>query len=83
MFYLINITFKGIVHPKMKMLSSLTYPHVVPNLHEFLFSKEDILKNVGNKTVFVFLLWTSMSTINIWLSTFFTLSLCVCVQQKK
>ncbi len=28
--------FKGIVHPKMNILSSFTHTHVVPNLHEFL-----------------------------------------------
>jgi len=33
------------VHPKMKILSSFTHPHVVPNLYEFL------LKIVGNRTV--------------------------------
>jgi len=46
--------FKGIVHPKMKMLSSLTHPQVVTNLYKFLSSfehkKKDILKNVGNQT---------------------------------
>ncbi len=26
----------GIVHPKMKILSSFTHPHVVPNLNKFL-----------------------------------------------
>jgi len=26
------VHFKGIVHPKMKILSSLTHPEVVPNL---------------------------------------------------
>ncbi len=29
---------KGIVHPKMKILSSFTHPQVVPNLYEFLCS---------------------------------------------
>ncbi len=42
---------KGIVHPKIKILSSFTHPDVVPNLYEFHSSaehkKEDILKNVG------------------------------------
>ncbi len=45
---------KGIVHPKMKILSSFTHPQVVPNLYECLCSaehKEDILKNVGNKAI--------------------------------
>ncbi len=35
---------KGIVHPKMKILSSFTHPKVVPNLYEFLSSAEH--KNV-------------------------------------
>jgi len=65
----------------MKMLSWLTYPHVVPNLHEFLFSKEDILKNVGNKTVFV------SYYVNVYHQLFGSQHsshyLCVCVQQKK
>ncbi len=28
--------FKGIVHPKMKMSSLFTHPHVIPNLYTFL-----------------------------------------------
>ncbi len=31
---------KGIVHPKMKILSSFTHPQVVPNLYECLCSTE-------------------------------------------
>ncbi len=31
---------KGIIHPKMKILSSFTHPQVVPNLYEFLCSAE-------------------------------------------
>jgi len=31
---------KGIVIPKMKILSSFTHPQVVPNLYELLFSVE-------------------------------------------
>jgi len=31
---------KGIVHPKIKILSSFTHPHVVPTLYEFLSSAE-------------------------------------------
>jgi len=27
-----NSTIKGLVHPKMKILSVFTHPHVVPNL---------------------------------------------------
>ncbi len=32
--------FRGIVHPRMKILSSFTHPQVVPNLYEFLCSAE-------------------------------------------
>ncbi len=32
--------FKGIVHPKMKILSSFTHPQVVPNLYECVCSAE-------------------------------------------
>ncbi len=31
---------KGIVHPKMKILSSFTHPQEVPNLYECLCSTE-------------------------------------------
>jgi len=42
--------FKGIVHPKIKILSSFTQPQVVTNKDVFLLliTKEDILKHVGN-----------------------------------
>jgi len=33
-------TLKGIVHQKMKILSSFTHPQGVPNLYEFLCSAE-------------------------------------------
>jgi len=32
--------FKGLVHPKMKILSVFTHPHVVPNLYVFICSAE-------------------------------------------
>ncbi len=35
-----SLWFKGIVHPKMKILSSFTHPQVVPNLYECLCSAE-------------------------------------------
>ncbi len=35
-----SAAFKGIVHPKMKILSSFTHPQVVPNLYECLCSAE-------------------------------------------
>jgi len=37
--------FKGIVHPKMKTLSSLTHPKLVPNLYEYLSSVEKKLRH--------------------------------------
>ncbi len=37
---LANCCVKGIVHPKMKILSSFTHPQVVPNLFECLCSAE-------------------------------------------
>ncbi len=45
---LVMAAFKGIVHPKMKMLSAFTHPKVVPNL---LNTLEDILKEVYNQAV--------------------------------
>lgn len=44
---------KGVVHPKMKMMSLYTHPQVVYACMTFfvlLISKEDILKNVQNYT---------------------------------
>ncbi len=35
-----NASLKGIVHPKMKILSSFTHPQVVPNLYECVCSAE-------------------------------------------
>jgi len=32
--------FKGLVHPKMKILSVFTHSHVVPNLYVFICSAE-------------------------------------------
>ncbi len=43
----------GIVHPKIIILSLLTQPQTVSNLHEYLSSakhKRKCLKNVGNQT---------------------------------
>jgi len=41
------------VHPKKKMLTLLTHPHVVPNLYRFISSVEHkrryyIKKNIGS-----------------------------------
>ncbi len=40
LFLLLKYEVKGLVHPKMKMLSSFTHPQVVPNLYECLCSDE-------------------------------------------
>ncbi len=65
-------TLKGIVHPKMKILSSFTHPQVVPNLYECLCSADHKgryseecgkLSSSGaplTSIVFFFLLWKSM-----------------------
>jgi len=55
---------KGILHPKMKTLSSFTHPQVVANLYEFLSSEERLEPNsygaLLTSIVFFFLLWKSM-----------------------
>jgi len=35
-----GLNFEGILHPKMKILSSFTHPHVFANMYEFLSSAE-------------------------------------------
>jgi len=35
-----QVSFKGLVHFKMRTLSSFTHPQVVSNLYEFIFSAE-------------------------------------------
>jgi len=36
----LKVMFKGLVHPKMKILSVFTHPHVVPNPYVFICSAE-------------------------------------------
>jgi len=48
-----SIQLKGIVHPKLKILSSFTHPEVVPNLFVFICSAEHkgrYLKECFNQT---------------------------------
>jgi len=33
-----TLIIKGLVHPKMKILSVFTHPHVVPNLYVFIIT---------------------------------------------
>jgi len=47
---------KGLVHPKMKILSVFTHPHVVPNLYVFICSAEHkgrFLEECFNQTDFI------------------------------
>jgi len=41
------MTFKGFVHPKIKILSTFSHPQVVPNLYEFLSSAEHKKEEFG------------------------------------
>ncbi len=86
--------FKGIVHPKMKILSSFTPPQVVPNLYECVCSAEHkgrYSEECGKQSssgapltsiVFFFLLWKSMVPQNS-LITHFLQNIFLCVQQNK
>ncbi len=66
----------------MKILSSFTHPQVVPNLYEvfvLLNTKEDILKNVGNRAVlghqyFFSYYGSQWCPKTAWLQTFFKIS---------
>ncbi len=87
-------TVKGIVHPKIKILSSFTHPQVVPNLYQCLCSAEHkgrYSEECGKQSssgapltsiVFFFLLWKSMVPQNS-LVTNFLQNICLCVRQKK
>jgi len=50
---------KGIVHPKMKILSVFTNPHVVPNLYDLVSSEEHktryFVKCLRYKNIFLYL----------------------------
>ncbi len=48
-----SMLFKGTVHPKMKILSSLTHPQVVLNLHEWVCSAEHKGRYSDNQAVLV------------------------------
>ncbi len=85
---------KGIVHPKMKILSSFAHP-VVPNLYECLCSAEykgRYSEECGKQSssgapltsiVFFFLLWKSMVPKTAWLQPFFKISSFVFGRTKK
>ncbi len=83
---------KGIVHPKMKMLSSFTHPHVAPNLYEFLFYVkherryfEEFLNSCWSPLTSIVgkeILWKSMGTINCLITSILP-NICFCVQHKK
>ncbi len=85
---------KGIVHPKMKILSSFTHPQLVPNLYGCLCSAEHkgrYSEECGKQSssgapltsiVFFFLLWKSMVPQNS-LVTNFLQNIFLCVRQNK
>ncbi len=85
---------KGIVHPKMIILSSFTHPQVVPNLYECLCSAEHkgrYSEQCGKQRssgapltsiMFSFLLWMSMVPQNSLITNFLQ-NIFLCVQQKK
>jgi len=53
--WFLTVHLKGIVHPKMTIVSSFIQPQFVPNQYSMFFlmlnTKEDILKIVSNQTV--------------------------------
>ncbi len=63
------------------MMSSFTHPQVVPNLYECVCSEHKGQYSVGNRAVFVFLLWKSMVPQNS-LVTNFLQNIFLCVQNK-
>ncbi len=87
--------FKGIVHPKMKMLSSYTHPQVVPNLYECLCStehkgrySEECRKQRSSGAPFTSIVFFSYyesqwSPKTAWLQTFFKISSFVFGRTKK
>jgi len=85
-------SFKGILHSKMKILSSIINPQVVANLFLSYFlllnTKEDILKNDWNfgtidfHSLVFFLLWKSMVPNNCLVSIVLQ-NIFLRVQQKK
>ncbi len=90
----VGVVFKGIVHPKMKIVSSFSHPQVVPNLYECLCSAEHkgrYSEECGKQSssgapltsiVFIFLLWKSMVPQNS-LVTNFLQNIFLCVRQNK
>ncbi len=86
---------KGIVHPKMKILSSFTHPQVVPNLYGCVCSaghKGRYFEECGkqsssgapltNIVFFFLLLWKSMVPQNSLLTNFLQ-NIVLCVQLNK
>ncbi len=71
-----DLKLKGRVHPKINILSSFTYPQVVPNLYKFfspfLLNTEPFL--LIPMIWYVSLLWKSMLPATVWLPTFLKIS---------
>ncbi len=75
------MSLKGIVHPKMKILSSFTHPQVVLNLCEKC-GKQSSSGAPLTSIVFFFLLWKSMVPQNSLITNFLQ-NIFLCVRQNK
>jgi len=82
----LHLCLKGIVHPKMKIMSSFTRPQVVPNLCEFLSSAEPKRRYFEECSltliVFIFLLWKSMGSVRCFITNILQ-NIFFCVQQER
>ncbi len=38
-YHVLHVLLKGIAHPKMTILSSVTHTHIIPNVSDFLLSE--------------------------------------------
>ncbi len=62
---------KGIVHTKMKILSSFTHLHLVPNLNDWLISvkhKISYFKEHWGPEFFTFIIWTKTFNFHFWVN---------------
>ncbi len=83
LFHQRNCTFKGTVHPKMKILSSFTHPQVDPNLYECVCSehKGRYSEEWGKQSSIFLLLLKSMVSQNSLITNFLQ-NIFLCVQNK-
>ncbi len=74
----LSLNFEGIVHLKMKMMSSFNCPSVIPNMYDLLSSKEYIRRYFLCLNVFIHTMEGYCLVINILQNI-----LSFCVPQKK